>query len=150
MATVRRRLGVTGLLAGPLALLGGGWTAASPGEPPADLVADLRPTATGLGCAEELEGVLTILDEGPSYLRQRRLMEDGGDLRYGEATVHAEHGVPVALNAGDLLLGRDARLQEELRADPSLIPAFIEETLRLESPFYGHFRQATLAGHTDP
>ena len=34
-----------------------------------------------LGCADELEGVLTILDEGPSYLRQRRLLQNGGDLR---------------------------------------------------------------------
>ena len=29
-----------------------------------------------LGCADELEGVLTILDEGPSYVRQRRLLAE--------------------------------------------------------------------------
>lgn len=29
--------------------------------------------------------------------------------------------------------------------DPSLIPAFIEETIRLEAPFQGHFRQTTRA-----
>jgi geranylgeranyl diphosphate synthase, type II len=37
-------------------------------------------------------------------------IEDSDDLRYGEATVHAEHGVPVALNVGDLLLGEGYRL----------------------------------------
>jgi len=39
-----------------------------------------------------------------------------------------------------LLLLRDDRLQRRLRAHPELIEAFIEETLRLESPFKGHFR----------
>lgn len=39
-----------------------------------------------------------------------------------------------------LLLLRDDALQRRLRDDPLLIEAFIEETLRLESPFKGHFR----------
>jgi cytochrome P450 len=42
-----------------------------------------------------------------------------------------------------LLLARDHALQDRLRAEPERIPAFIEEVIRLESPFYGHFRQAT-------
>jgi carboxylate-amine ligase len=46
-----------------------------------ELVADLRPSAAALGCADELEDVLGILDTGPSYLRQRKLVEAGGDLR---------------------------------------------------------------------
>ena len=37
-------------------------------------------------------------------------IEDADSLRYGRATLHAEHGVPVALNAGDLLLGEGYRL----------------------------------------
>jgi len=32
-------------------------------------------------------------------------IEDNDDFRYGEATLHAELGVPIALNIGDLLLG---------------------------------------------
>lgn len=32
-------------------------------------------------------------------------IEDGDDVRYGEPTLHAEHGIAVALNLGDLLLG---------------------------------------------
>jgi geranylgeranyl pyrophosphate synthase len=43
-------------------------------------------------------------------------IEDGDDTRYGESTLHAEHGVPVALNAGDLLLGDGYRLIAECDA----------------------------------
>ena len=39
------------------------------------------------------------------------------------------------------LLAQNPDVQEELRAQPELVPNFIEETLRLESPFQGHFRQ---------
>ena len=39
-----------------------------------------------------------------------------------------------------LLLARDEGLQQQLRDNPALIEAFLEETLRLESPFKGHFR----------
>src|SRR5213594_365746 len=37
-------------------------------------------------------------------------IEDNDALRYGEKTLHEEHGVPVALNAGDLLIGEGYRL----------------------------------------
>ena len=42
-------------------------------------------------------------------------IEDGDDLRYGEPSVHAEHGVPVALNVGDLLLGRRLPADRRMR-----------------------------------
>lgn len=32
-------------------------------------------------------------------------IEDGDTMRYGRPTVHAEHGVPLAINTGDWLLG---------------------------------------------
>ncbi len=42
-------------------------------------------------------------------------------------------------------------LQQRLRAEPDLIPAFLEETLRFEPPFRGHYRHvlrdSELAGH---
>ncbi|MEM1452437.1 MAG: polyprenyl synthetase family protein [Planctomycetota bacterium] len=44
-------------------------------------------------------------------------IEDGDDVRYGEPTLHAEHGVAVAINVGDLLLGEGYRLLGELQAD---------------------------------
>ncbi len=37
-------------------------------------------------------------------------IEDDDDSRYQQKTLHAEHGVPVALNVGDLLLGEGYRL----------------------------------------
>jgi geranylgeranyl pyrophosphate synthase len=37
-------------------------------------------------------------------------IEDGDAIRYGEKTLHTEHGIPVALNVGDLLIGEGYRL----------------------------------------
>jgi geranylgeranyl pyrophosphate synthase len=37
-------------------------------------------------------------------------IEDNDALRYGEKTLHEEHGLPVALNVGDLLIGEGYRL----------------------------------------
>ena len=48
-------------------------------------------------------------------------IEDGDDLRYGEQTLHAEHGVPVALNVGDFLLGEGYRLIGEVEAEPAIV-----------------------------
>ncbi len=36
-------------------------------------------------------------------------IEDDDDLRYGEPTLHMQYGLPVALNAGDLLVGEGYR-----------------------------------------
>jgi geranylgeranyl pyrophosphate synthase len=40
-------------------------------------------------------------------------IEDNDDFRYGDMTLHRQHGVPVALNAGDLLLGEGYRMIAE-------------------------------------
>ncbi|MEP1123977.1 MAG: cytochrome P450 [Ilumatobacter sp.] len=48
-----------------------------------------------------------------------------------------------ALNHGMWLLVRRPDVQARLRADPSLVPAFVEESLRYESPVQGLFRTAT-------
>jgi len=47
-------------------------------------------------------------------------IEDGDLERYGEKTLHAEYGVPVALNAGDFLVGEGYRLIGELEVPPEL------------------------------
>jgi cytochrome P450 len=46
------------------------------------------------------------------------------------------------LSAAVMILAEDQALQTRLRADRDLIPRFIEETLRLESPVRGDFRLA--------
>jgi len=53
-----------------------------------------------------------------------------------------------------LMLAEDRVLQQQLRDEPELIPKFIEEALRLESPFRQHMRlvtrDASLCGVTIP
>lgn len=47
-------------------------------------------------------------------------IEDGDATRYHEQTLHASHGVPVALNVGDLLVGEGYRLLATCDAEPDL------------------------------
>lgn len=47
-------------------------------------------------------------------------IEDGDSTRYGEPTLHAEVGIPLALNVGDYLLGEGYRLIAEA-APPALV-----------------------------
>ncbi len=57
-------------------------------------------------------------------------IEDGDAERYGEPTLHAELGVPVALNLGDLLLGEGYRLIAALGAPPPAMAAMLAEAAR--------------------
>ncbi|MBI4264575.1 MAG: polyprenyl synthetase family protein [Acidobacteria bacterium] len=52
-------------------------------------------------------------------------IEDGDATRYGEQALHVEHGVPVALNAGDLLIGEGYRLLAECDAPPAVRAALV-------------------------
>lgn len=47
-------------------------------------------------------------------------IEDADRVRYGEPTLFAEHGVAIALNVGDLLLGEGYRLLSELDVEPAI------------------------------
>ncbi|MBM4025235.1 MAG: DUF116 domain-containing protein [Planctomycetes bacterium] len=47
-------------------------------------------------------------------------IEDGDATRYDENTLHAEYGVPIALNVGDFLLGEGYRLLAEVDAPDAL------------------------------
>ena len=66
-------------------------------SPGAALPADLRKVAVAVECFHKAS---LIHDD----------IEDGDAQRYGEATLHEEHGIPVALNVGDLLIGEGYRL----------------------------------------
>src|SRR5205085_12372567 len=52
-------------------------------------------------------------------------IEDDDAERYGRQTIHAEYGVPVALNVGDLLVGEGYRLLAESGAPPRVIAQMI-------------------------
>ena len=52
-------------------------------------------------------------------------IEDGDVLRYGAAALHVEHGVPVAINVGDLLIGEGYRLLAECDAPANVRTALI-------------------------
>lgn len=48
-------------------------------------------------------------------------IEDDDSERYGEKTIHASYGIPVAINTGDLLLGEGYRLITECNLDAGII-----------------------------
>jgi cytochrome P450 len=84
-----------------------------------------------------------------SYLVNARL-EDGSGLELEELfpiiaqLVAAGHETTTNFmgNAIVILL-RDADLERQLRADPGLIPAFLEEVLRIDPPLHSTIRRAT-------
>src|SRR5262249_45060816 len=52
-------------------------------------------------------------------------IEDADEVRYAGPTLHASHGMPIALNVGDLLLGEGYRLIGECEADPTRVAAML-------------------------
>jgi geranylgeranyl pyrophosphate synthase len=66
-------------------------------DPSAALPDDVRRVAVAVECFHKAS---LIHDD----------IEDGDALRYGAAALHVEHGLPVALNVGDLLIGEGYRL----------------------------------------
>ena len=53
-------------------------------------------------------------------------IEDNDTERYGEKTLHEEHGLSVALNAGDLLIGEGYRLIGESTASAGQRAAMLQ------------------------
>ncbi|MBF0198348.1 MAG: polyprenyl synthetase family protein [Planctomycetes bacterium] len=51
-------------------------------------------------------------------------IEDDDDTRYGEKSMHAEHGIPIALNVGDYLIGEGYRMINECT-----VPADIKQSM---------------------
>jgi geranylgeranyl pyrophosphate synthase len=66
-------------------------------DPDEPLPADLRKIALAVECFHKAS---LIHDD----------IEDADELRYGQKTLHAQYGIPVALNAGDFLLGEGYRM----------------------------------------
>ena len=57
-------------------------------------------------------------------------IEDGDDFRYGEQTLHQQHGTPIALNVGDFLLGEGYRLIAESGLDAPARAAMLQAAAR--------------------
>jgi len=62
-----------------------------------ELVTELRPTAERLGTAGGLDDVLRLWSIGPGYVRQRRIVEEGGSLAdvVANLTLELETGEPT-------------------------------------------------------
>lgn len=112
---------------------------------------------------EQLHNAVTAAAELAGYLADQfaRAREHPGDNLLGDLARHCNAGqlapetaVLILLqlvgaggestagllgNATWLLAGRDD-LADQLRGNAALLPAFIEEVVRLESPFRGHYR----------
>ena len=52
-------------------------------------------------------------------------IEDNDSLRYGRPTLHAEHGIPIAINVGDALVGMGYRRIAECGAPPDTVHALL-------------------------
>ena len=50
-------------------------------------------------------------------------IEDGDDFRYEQETLHKTHGIPVAINVGDYLIGKGYQLLANLPVEPTLLAA---------------------------
>lgn len=120
----------------------------------------LRTTGDFLAyCAEQVERGRQPDAEGVVGIVGRAV--DAGTISTDEATAMVLQLVIAGAESTASLVGSATRLlaerpglQSQLRRTPGRIPAFVEEALRLESPFRGHFRVATrdttLAGVTLP
>jgi geranylgeranyl diphosphate synthase, type II len=82
------------------------------GEPDASVPEGLRRAAIGVECFHKAS---LVHDD----------IEDHDETRYGADALHTEHGMPVALNVGDLLIGEGYRLIAECGVDPAVTVAML-------------------------
>ncbi|MBN1442017.1 MAG: DUF116 domain-containing protein [Planctomycetes bacterium] len=86
-------------------------------DPSSEIPADLRKIAVAVECFHKAS---LVHDD----------IEDEDEMRYGEETLHRRHGVPVALNAGDFLLGEGYRLLSESSAPAEIRSEMIRVAAR--------------------
>ncbi|CAA0124501.1 Biotin biosynthesis cytochrome P450 [Mycolicibacterium vanbaalenii] len=135
-----------------------------PVEDHASLCASLKPgLVEGISDETMHNPLMWIESTFADYIQQRRQAPQNDVLSHLAAAKYPEGDTPPVddvvklatlvfaaglettvklLSAAIRNLAEDKVLQERLRADRSLIPAFLEETLRLESPVKTHFRLA--------
>ncbi|MFC8314267.1 cytochrome P450 [Gordonia sp. NPDC057258] len=112
---------------------------AAVGELTAYLSAAMSNADNDTGAGSEASGPTALVEVA------RRVAEGGLDhetavmILFQLVAAGAESTTSL-LNSAVWLLDRHPDVVERLRSDPGLIPAFVEEALRLETPFRGHFR----------
>jgi cytochrome P450 len=98
----------------------------------------IRAACASLAAGSADDGVVTTLARATS---EKQLSEHEAASIVGQLLVAGSESTSSLLGSAVALLARNAQLQDRMRTDPSLVPALLEETLRLEAPFRGHYRQ---------
>jgi geranylgeranyl pyrophosphate synthase len=91
----------------------------------------IRPLLTALAyltySAEVSEDLLLQLSVVVECFHKASLIhddiEDNDDFRYNTETIHKQHGIPVAINTGDFLLGKGYELLGRLALEPKVMAA---------------------------
>ena len=83
-----------------------------------------------LGVPEDLRKVAVAIECFHKASLIHDDIEDADQERYGERTLHEEHGVALALNIGDHLLGEGYRLLAECEASPEIRSAMLRAASR--------------------
>ncbi len=91
----------------------------------------IRPLLTALAysayAAEVSEELLLQLSVVVECFHKASLIhddiEDNDDFRYNTETIHKRHGIPVAINTGDFLLGKGYELLGKLPLEPKVMAA---------------------------
>ncbi len=91
----------------------------------------IRPLLTALAysayAAEVSEELLLQLSVVVECFHKASLIhddiEDNDDFRYNTETIHKQHGIPVAINTGDFLLGKGYELLGKLPLEPGVMAA---------------------------
>ncbi|MFT4396405.1 cytochrome P450 [Gordonia lacunae] len=118
------------------ALTGAGSEASGPTDTGAGSEAS-GPNDTGAG--SEASGP-TALAEVAARVAEGGLDHESAVMILFQLVAAGAESTTSLLNSVVWLLGRHPEVVERLRRTPELIPVFVEEALRLETPFRGHFR----------
>ena len=168
-ALARRQFEVMGDLANPIPIRVVNQLIGFQGADPEVLLAAAFDNTAMLAATQPLEEIQASMERSAEVVgwigeQLQRAVEDGGDgivgvigaavaagdLDFGEglvimATLLSAGGESTTSLLGNAvcMLAGDRGLQARLRGDPQLVTPFIEEALRLESPFRYHLRHVT-------
>jgi hypothetical protein len=121
-----------------------------------DLLSGVATPERMMECWQEMTGFLAYLrakQDAPepgsvtadiaSAVRRGDLNQREGVSLLLQLVIAGSESTASLIGSATLMLAAAPSLQDELRNDPARIPVFLEEALRLESPFRGHFRITT-------